>query len=76
MQAPLNYGQDYKTAFDDMYPDLAEAHGAILYPSFLEGLVGSGLMQADGIHPTAEGVAKIVEGIGPSVLELLARARQ
>ena len=76
MQAPLNYGQDYKTAFDDMYPDLAETHGAILYPSFLEGLVGSGLMQADGIHPNAEGVAKIVEGIGPSVLELLARARQ
>ena len=76
MQAPLNYGEDYKAAFDGMYPELAETHGALLYPSFLEGLVGSSMMQPDGIHPNAEGVAKIVEGIGPKVRELLLRARQ
>jgi acyl-CoA thioesterase I len=29
------------------------------------------LMQSDGIHPNAAGVAKIVEGMGPKVLELL-----
>ena len=75
MQAPLNYGEDYKAAFDGMYPELAEAHGALLYPSFLDGLVGSDMMQADGIHPNAEGVATIVDGIGPMVRELLARAR-
>ena len=28
MQAPLNYGQEYKDAFDSMYPDLAEKHRA------------------------------------------------
>ncbi|MEM7191033.1 MAG: arylesterase [Pseudomonadota bacterium] len=79
MSAPLNYGPEFKEAFDSMYPELAEEYGAILYPSFLEGVVGTegpaeGLMQDDGIHPNATGVALIVEGIGPKVLELLERA--
>ena len=33
------------------------------------------LFQSDGLHPNAEGVAAIVEGIGPRVLELVERAR-
>lgn len=79
MQAPLNYGPEFKQDFDAMYPEVAEAHGAILYPSFLAGLVtetgtAEDLMQSDGIHPNADGVALIVESIGPKVLELLARA--
>ena len=74
MQAPLNYGPDFKQAFDAMYPELAEAHGALLYASFLKGVIEPGLMQSDGIHPNAEGVARIVEGIGPQVLKLLDRA--
>ena len=74
IEAPLNYGPDFKAAFDGMYAELAEEHGAILYPSFLEG-VGPALMQPDGIHPNAEGVAVIVEAIGPKVLDLLERAR-
>ena len=79
MQAPLNYGPEFKEAFDGMYPDIAEKHGALLYPSFLEGVVGpegptGDLMQPDGIHPSAEGVALIVQGIGPMVLELLEMA--
>ena len=60
-----------------MYPEVAEAHGAVLYPSFMAGVVSetgttADLMQDDGIHPNAGGVAKIVESIGPKVLELLA----
>ena len=73
LEAPLNYGPEYKAAFEGMYADLAEAHGAILYRSFLSG-VRPELMQPDGIHPNAEGVALIVEAIGPSVLALLERA--
>ncbi|MEL7000576.1 MAG: arylesterase [Pseudomonadota bacterium] len=78
MQAPLNYGPEFKEAFDGMYPAVAEAHGAILYPSFMEGLVTEtgtmeDLIQDDGIHPNAKGVALMVESIGPMVLELLAR---
>ena len=33
------------------------------------------LLQPDGLHPTAEGVALNVAAIGPQVLELVARAR-
>jgi hypothetical protein len=35
---------------------------------------GARLMQPDGIHPSAEGVALIVQEIGPKVLDLIARA--
>ena len=73
LEAPLNYGPEYKEAFEGMYAELAEKHGAILYPSFLQG-VGPDMMQPDGIHPDVEGVAAIVEAIGPSILELLERA--
>ncbi|WP_299044236.1 arylesterase [uncultured Tateyamaria sp.] len=81
MQAPGNYGPDYKQAFDAMYPEIAEAYGTLYLDSFFAGLGGPGtdpaavraFMQADGIHPNADGVARIVEGLGPSVEALIAR---
>lgn len=80
--AMSNYGPEYQAAFDAMYPEVAAAHGAILYPNFLAGL-GPGrdlsavraLMQPDGIHPNAEGVAAVVAAIGPSVQDLIAAAQ-
>lgn len=83
LPAPANYGADYQAAFDGMFPDLAAEHGAILYPNFLQGL-GEGRsladvrdqLQPDGIHPNAGGVERIVEAIGPTVLELVAAAEQ
>jgi len=38
--------------------------------------VNEEMMQSDGIHPNDKGVAKIVDGIGLKVLELLARAQK
>ena len=74
MQAPVNYGPEFKAAFDAMYPELAAKHGAIHDEFFLEGLVGDqSLFQSDGIHPNREGVAKIVERFGPLVLDLIAQ---
>ena len=76
MRAPLNYGAEFKAAFDAMYPELAETHGALYDPFFLEGVASDrALWQDDGLHPNAEGVARIVERIGPLVLELAGRAR-
>lgn len=76
LEAPLNYGEDFKEAFDSMYADLAEEHGAMLYPSFLAGMEGADdVMQDDGIHPNAKGVSLIVADIGPKVLALIDRAR-
>ncbi|MBY8975441.1 arylesterase [Rhodobacteraceae bacterium NNCM2] len=72
MLASRNFGPDYKEEFDAIFPDLAEKHGILYDPFFLEGLVGRGdLFQPDGLHPTSEGVALIVARIGPRVLELL-----
>lgn len=81
MDAPANYGAEYETAFDAMYPVLAEKYDAILYPDFLAALAAqedrqaalTEFMQPDGIHPNAKGVSLIVEAIGPSVLELIER---
>lgn len=84
LEAPGNYGPDFKAAFDSMYPDLAAEYGAIHVQSFFDGVLEVGmpreelrrLMQADGIHPTAEGVKLMVENLGPRVLELVARAKE
>lgn len=77
LEAPGNYGPDYKRAFDAMFPELAEEYGALLDPSFLEGVQDDrSLWQPDGIHPNAAGVAVIVERIGPLVLELVEQARE
>jgi acyl-CoA thioesterase I len=68
MLAPPNYGAEYSAQFDAIYPDLAKALGVPLYPFFLQGVAGDArLNQADGIHPTAEGVDIIVKAILPSV---------
>ncbi|MFG6559859.1 arylesterase [Sulfitobacter sp. 1A15299] len=87
MSAPANYGAGYKAEFEGLYPDLAEAYGALFYPDFFTGLLAEEknaasarsetvqrYFQGDGIHPNAEGVALIVEDIGPVVAELAARA--
>ena len=82
MTAPGNYGADYKAAFDAIYPDLAAEYGARLHPDFLQAVTSqpdresalATYMQPDGLHPSAAGVALIVEDIGPAVLDLVQAA--
>ena len=81
MQAPGNYGPEYKAAFDGLYPDLAAQYETLFLDSFFAGLgtqdpaqLGP-FLQSDGVHPNADGVARIVEGFGPYVLELVDRAQ-
>lgn len=84
MQAPGNYGAEYKADFDAIYPELAEAYGTLYAESFFAGLTEEGampadmgaVMQGDGIHPNAEGVRRIVEALGPQVETLIERAAQ
>ena len=81
MKAPVNFGPDYKAEFDSMYPELAEEFNAVFLDSFFAGLgdaindpVALGpYMQGDAIHPNADGVALIVQGVGPKLVELLER---
>jgi acyl-CoA thioesterase-1 len=72
MLAPPNYGSDYAARFNAIYPELAKAYGVPLYPFFLEGVAADARFnQADGIHPTAEGVDVIVKNILPSAQALV-----
>jgi acyl-CoA thioesterase-1 len=76
MLAPPNLGTEYGRAFNAIYPDLATQYGAILYPFFLAGVAADpALTQHDGLHPTAAGVAVIVERILPSVEQLIGRTK-
>ncbi|WP_449257282.1 arylesterase [Bosea sp. (in: a-proteobacteria)] len=73
MYAPRNLGTDYAQRFDAIYPELAKKYGLVLYPFFLEGIAGDrALNQADGLHPTAEGVKAIVRAILPTVERFIA----
>lgn len=74
MEAPSSLGDSYVAAFRGMYPEIAETHGALLYPFFLDGVATDpALNQPDGLHPTAKGIDVIVGRILPKVEELIAR---
>ena len=74
MMAPRNMGPEYGARFDAIYPELAQRHGAILYPFLLDGVATvAALNQADGLHPNEAGVEVIVERILPSMLCLAGR---
>jgi acyl-CoA thioesterase-1 len=77
MMAPRNLGPDYIAAFDGMYPALAKAHGAALYPFFLDGVAGDrSLNLADGMHPNAAGIVRIVERMLPTVEAFIEQIRR
>ncbi len=74
LQAGTNYGADYATEFNGMYPELAADYDVPVYPDWFAGLRGGDLpkyLQADGIHPNADGVKLIVAAMGPSVLKFV-----
>ena len=76
MRAAPNLGTHYVTAFEAMYPALAKAHHAPLYPFFLAGVAGNrALIQADGLHPNARGVEIIVARMVPAVRTALRSRR-
>ncbi|RVU14053.1 arylesterase [Methylobacterium oryzihabitans] len=77
MKAGRNLGPDYVARFDAIYPALAQKHGLVLYPFFLDGVAGErSLALPDGLHPTRAGVERIVQGILPTVEDFLKRLRQ
>ena len=53
MRIPPNYGERYTELFFANYSKLANEHNSLFVPFLLAGLVGkTGMLQADGIHPT------------------------
>ncbi len=73
MRAAPNLGPDYQQAFDAIYPDLAQAHGLVLYPFFLDGVAADRqFLLDDGMHPNAAGVDRMVERFLPVIEKVLA----
>lgn len=66
MQIPPNYGPRYTQMFADIFPKLSDKYGTALVPFFLDGIYDQeGLMQDDGIHPTAEAQLKMLDNVWP-----------
>ena len=73
MLAAPNLGPDYAAAFNGIYPKLAEKYDTPLIPFFLDGVAANPSLQLeDGLHPSAAGVDRMVEGALP-VIEPLVR---
>ena len=78
-EAPSNFGQDYKTEFEQIFRDLSTEYNLILFPRIFNPLDKLGTreevreiyFQEDMLHPNKDGVHKIVNELGPYVLELI-----
>jgi acyl-CoA thioesterase-1 len=73
MYAMPNLGADYANAFRAVFDRLGQRHGVLYDPFFLQDVATiPALNQADGMHPNAEGVKRIVARLLPLVEKLLA----
>ena len=75
MRAPPWLGA-FTESFDAVFPALPAAHGAALYPFFLDGVVGDpALTLMDGLHPNARAIEIVARRMLPHVEAALAKAR-
>jgi acyl-CoA thioesterase-1 len=76
MYPPPNLGPDYTRDYRAVFDRLSRRPGLIYDPFFTDGVaLTPSLIQADGLHPNAEGVARIVTRLLPLVVRLLGEAR-
>lgn len=74
MLASPSLGPEYEASFNGIFPELSAQYDVPLYPFFLDGVATiTELNQSDGMHPTKEGVAIIIEKIGPYIKQALSR---
>ena len=72
MYASTNLGDKYRMDFRLAYEEVADKHGVLLYPFFLQDVYDSpGRMLPDGKHPNAEGVRVMAKNIAPLVIQTL-----
>jgi acyl-CoA thioesterase-1 len=77
MMALPNLGADYVRAYQAAFDRLGARKGILFDPFFLAGVAEQpGLIQADGLHPNAEGVGREVARLLPLIDKLLDEVRQ
>ena len=75
MRMPPNYGPAYTRRFAAVFADVAEAKQVPLVPFLLDGFADRPeLFLADGIHPTAEAQALILDTVWAKLQPMLTRA--
>ncbi len=76
MYAPPNLGPDYEKDFRAVFDRLGQRPGVLYDPFFMEGVAEvPSLIQADGLHPNAEGVRREVARLLPLVEKLLSETK-
>ncbi len=74
MRIPPNYGAAYADRFHALYGALAEKHDVEHVDFFLEGVaLDDKLMQADGIHPSAEAQSRLLDNVWPALRATLTK---
>jgi len=69
---PPNYGARYADGFAGVYTDLANDKAIPAVPFLLAGVATDfDLMQRDGLHPTAEAQARLLENVWPFLEDIL-----
>ena len=75
MKIPPNYGPRYAEGFEQVFRELATRYKLAFEPFFLEQIaLEPGMMQDDGLHPTAKAQPIMLETVWP-VLQPLLKAR-
>ena len=70
MIAPTSYGIEYKSNFDQIYPDLSEQYNLPLIPFLLEGVaLKPDLNLSDGMHPNEKGTIIISKTLQEMILK-------
>ncbi len=72
MKIPMNYGANYRNAYEKVFENLAKKHKVILVPFLLDGVATiPELNIADGIHPNSQGHEKIALTVLPYIEKAL-----
>jgi acyl-CoA thioesterase I len=75
MKMPPNYGREYTTAFEAIFPALAKQHGVALLPFLLEGVAADpALNLPDGIHPNEHGTQIVARNVFSALLPMLEKS--
>jgi acyl-CoA thioesterase I len=72
VRLPPNYGAAYNRAFQATLTEVAQATGTLLVPDLLASVAEDrGLMQPDGLHPTAAAQSRILDTVWARLSPLL-----
>jgi len=74
MKMPPNYGPRYAEGFERIFAELARKHRLAFEPFFLDKIaLVPGMLQADGLHPTAKAQPAMLDAVWPVLKPLLKR---